>query len=343
VLSLAACTLNRRLVPAVAGRIVLPDTVLEVRRAAYLPTVVGTGYGLGLYGVGGYGGLPPASGPANSTLWPEDTWAEQSFNRNWTIQPAGTPETYLMSTEPPLSFDTDRPPAFGGQYELITNEAGPALNAMAPQLLLIPDDWAWVVKWGALADLLSRDSNAKDPLRASYCEQRYQMGIALLSAAPALLAMRLGNVPLSIDSVRAADLYKSSWQAATPATPYEALTTGLNLLALNPTPDSGLHSLTATVVQNAPMPVASLDPLQVSRDDLDAIIDFAQHLALFKAGGAEFISTIPLFQRFLRQAAFYGLKLQELAEYTSVIYALSQRESQMNPRTAPAPAPIEAA
>jgi hypothetical protein len=52
-------------------------------------------------------------------------------------------------------------------------------------------------------------------------------------------------------------------------------------------------------------------------------------------GGAEFTATIPLFQRFMAQAALYNSKLLELGEFTSTILGLSQRENQMNPVAQP--------
>lgn len=312
VLSVTGCTLNVRTVGASLGRTYLPDTVIDVRRLAYFPN-------------------PPGS---FSVVWPDDTWSEQSFNANYTLQPAGIPLTYLMSTQPPISFDTDRPPAYAGSYELLTIEAGQALSATSPSTLLVPDDWTWVIKWGAMADLLGRESPAKDAVRAQYCQSRYQMGLKLMQSASALLAMRVGNVPLEIDSVRGADLYNTSWEGQSQSSPKMALHAGQNLVALNP-PDNGTYSMLATVVENAPVPVNPNDFVQVSRGDLDAIIDYAQHLASFKLGGAEFAATTPMLQRFLTQAKSYGLKLDELGEYTSALYGLSVREAEMNPVSAP--------
>lgn len=316
ILSITGCTFTRRTVPAVAGRIQLPDTVIDLRRVAYLPAV----------------GAP-------SILWADDTWAEQSFNRNYTLQPAGRPETFLMSTEPPLTFDPDRSPGFGGQYELLTVEASATLSATTPSTFPIPDDWTHLIKWGALADLLSRESNAKDTLRAQYCEQRYRMGVQLLANAPAVLAMRLANlsVSLQIDSVREADLFTTTWQSRAPGRPESIHNAGLNLLAVDPVPDVGPYSLLANVVANAPIPVLNTDSVQVARDDLDSVLDYAQHLAAFKQGGAEFLSTMPLMQRFLQQAQVYGLKLAELGEFTRELYRLAQGEEDFNPRMAPAP------
>lgn len=315
ILSATSCTITRRTVPATIGRTTLPDTVIDIRRVAYLPT-------------------GPATAP--STLWPDDTWAEQSFDPAYPLNPAGTPLTYLQSTQPPISFDVDRPPAFAGSYEVLSVDAGPLLDATTPQKLAIPDDWTHVILWGALADLLSRESNANDPLRAGYCRQRYELGKRMLGDAPALLALRLGSTPLQIDSIRSADLYDASWQARTAGTPAVALHAGLNLVALSPAPDSTPRSLLATVVRNAPLPANDAADVEVSRENLNAILDYAQHLAAWKQGGDEFSRSLELLKSFMQQAALYNSKLDELAEYTAPLYGLSQRQNQMAPVTTPA-------
>lgn len=321
ILSITGCTASRITTPAVNARITLPDDVLDVRRIAYFPA----------------GGLNPQP----SVMWEEDAWGAQAYDRDYTILPPytvvppGQPMLYFLSTQPPISFDTDTAPGAGGYYELIVVQAGNTLVVGTPSTFPIPDDWTYILKWGALGDLLARESWAKDPARAEYCNARYRMGLALLAKAPALLQLRANNVALQIDSVRDADLFNTTWQAQDAASPQMALTTGLNLVGISPKPDYPLstnYSMTATVVRNAPLPVLDTDYVQVGRDDLDAVIDYAQHLASFKMGGSEFQDTVPLFQRFLKQATLYGLKLDEMGEYLDAILGISQRDEQTNPR-----------
>lgn len=311
VLGVTGCTTTRRTVGAVSGRIVLADTVIDVRRMAYLPAI----------------GSP-------SVMWKDDTWALQAFSPSYQQNPAGTPIAFLLSTEPPISFDTDRPPGSAGSYELLTVEAGAATSATTPTPLLVPDDWSHVIKWGAMADLFARESNARDPLRAQYCNQRYLMGVKMLQSAQALLAMRIGNVVLQVDSVMDADAYRVAWQAEAPGSPNGAFHSGLNLIGFAPVPNVGPYSFTATVVENAPVPVVDGDFLQVARDDIDVVVDYAQHLAAFKMGGAEFIYTMPLLERFLTKASIYNSKLKEMGEYTTALYGLSQLQERRAPRIA---------
>lgn len=218
-----------------------------------------------------------------------------------------------------------------GNYEVLTVNAGAALDVNTPSTLSVPDDFAWVIKFGAMGDLLNRDSNARDPLRAKYCNLRYSQGMAMLYGSPAVLSARLNNLPIPIDAVQNVDNFNPNWQAAAEAQPSVVLTSGLNLLGFSATPGAGPYSATLSVVQNAPIPTSGGDFLQVGRDEYDVILDYAVHLASFKLGGAEFLATIPLLQRFLKQAALYNSKLKETGEYNDILYQMSQLQLESNP------------
>jgi len=307
-LGATGCALTRSLQTAAPGRVTYPNTTLDVRRVAFLPAAT--------------------FGPAYA-LWPDDTWSWGALEPNYTALPSGQPSTYALNTEPPFTFDVDRNLNVPGQYELLT------VQSAADPSLGVPDDWTWLLKWGALAVLLGTESNAKDSLRAAYCADRYNSGLTLLAKAPALLQFRISNLPVQLDSVREADAYNPLWEAASPATPTSAYTAGLNLLALSPQPPDGTTSLTATVIRNAPVPSLPSDPLILSEDVYEAILNEAQHVAMFKSGGEEFSATVPLHQRFLGAAAIYAAKLAEMGEFAEAILAQSQREEQHAPRLAP--------
>jgi hypothetical protein len=273
--------------------------------------------------------IPLPGGSGAVTLWEDDAWGWESFEPDYTTLPPAIPSTYAQSTQPLLTFDVDTHLNQPGQYELLTTQATTAAPGAG---LIVPDDWAWVIKWGALADLFGRESNAKDPLRQAYCEQRYAQGMSLLALAPALLGFRVNNIPTEIDSVRGADLYNSGWEGAAAGPPTAVLAAGLNLLALSPQPDTSGYSLTATVVENCPVPSLPTDCINVTEDVFEAILDEAQHLSMLKCGGAEFAATFPMHQRFLSLAALYASRIAEMGEFAKILFAQSQQEAQMNPR-----------
>lgn len=311
ILSTTGCYITQRNVPAIPGRTFLPDTVIDVRRVAWIP-------------------IANPSGFVNSPMLPDDEWGLQSFESDYTTQIPGTPSTYRQSTEPPLSFDTDIPPAVPGSYDVLSVDAGPLVTPDINAALNIPDDFTWVLIFGVLSDLLSKESNAKDSLRAQYCEGRYKQGLALLLTSSAILYSRIDNLPLYIDSVQNTDNFRFGWQSETPSQPDLLMTAGLNLIGLSPIPDADYQVL-ASVVQNAPLPINDLDKIQVGRDDLEAIIDYAQHLASFKMGGLEFMSTYPLLNRFHSRATEYNSKLNELGEFTKPMYEMSQLQAEAIP------------
>jgi hypothetical protein len=316
ILSVTGCYVTKTLIPAIAGRILLPENTLDVRRVAYLPLAI--------------------TNQLPSAMFIEDVWAEQSFNVGWTQQPPGTPTMAFLSTQPPLSFDVDVAPAYGGNYETLLVLAGQPLSAtLASSLSGIPDDYAWVLKWGALADLLSREGQAKDELRAAYCNQMYRMGLGILSSAPAILSLRLNNLPLPVDSIHSLDLYSTSWQGQTQSQPQQVGIGGLNLMAFSPPPDAGVYTITASVVQNAPIPADDAKNIQAGYDEVDVLLDYCVHAAMFKCGGVEFSNTTSLLERFLKAAQTYNRKLNSIAEYRSFLQSLSQSQEQSEPRMTP--------
>lgn len=301
------CAISRSLIAYnfVTRRTNLPDNVIDIRRVAWFPD--------------------PAFLIPLTTLKKSDDWAEQAFHRSDSTQIG--PNTYRQSAQPPLAFDVDILPSVSGQYEVLTVNAGNPLSSNNSTLLGIPDDWTWIIKWGALADLLGRESNAKDPLRAQYCRQRFEEGLGLLMNASAVLAARINDQPVLVDGVRNGDDFQPRWQALAASTPKTVYTAGLNLIAFAPKPDAMPYSATLSVVQN--MPIGA--NIQVDRGDYDAILDYAQHLALFKAGGQEFAETVIMYQRFLKRASLYNSKLSELGQFQKPMYELSQLEQERNP------------
>ena len=310
-LGTTGCRVSRLVVQATSQRIHLPSTTIDLRRVAYIP----------------------ADGSGISVLWQDDAWAQQAFSFNSAIQPAGAPSVFTVSTEPFLTFTVDTPP-LPGQFELLVVDAGflSTANDTLASSLQIPDDWSWVIKWGALADLFGREGNAKDDLRREYCESRYRAGLKLLERAPALLAARIGNLPLEIDSVKAADEFNTDWEAQPAGSPTSLLVAGLNLIATAPTPDAGPYSLTLTVIENAPIPPTADTCLLLDRSLFDIIVDYAQHLAMLKCGGEEFLATQAHLTRFMQAAALYVAKYYEMGEYAHTLLELSQREEMSNPR-----------
>jgi hypothetical protein len=215
-----------------------------------------------------------------------------------------------------LAIDVDTAPNVPGSYDAIALQAGLQFAPPVATLLGVPDDFAWVCKWGALADLLGRESEATDRPRADYCLKRYMDGLKIMARSNWLLAATINGIPCATPSLREMDAFSPEWQNDATAWP-SLVTAGMDFCA--PGPLSNLPTgVSLNLVGNAPVPSLDGDWVQVSRDVFDVILDYAQVLASFKMGGAEFAATKDLENNFMAAAIRTNKRLADLGLFRDV-------------------------
>lgn len=284
--------------PGPSGRFTINDAVLDVRRLAWQDSNSGQW----------------------TTLWRSNEFAAASFRPKWDNAP-GLPQTFSVAVTPDFQIQLIPGPSNSGNLHLVVAAAGkvPSTGGYPPGVSLgIPDDWTWVVKFGALADLLSMDGPARDPDRAAYCEQRFQQGIQFSRLATTVLNTQLASGTILLGSVFGLDSFRPSWLNAAPGPPDTAAMMGFNLMALS-TPSDRPYGVTFDAVTNAPLPVNpasayTVAPFPVGRDALDVVVDYAEHLAAFKMAGPEFMATAACWDRMVRLAGIYNQRMKAVAE-----------------------------
>ncbi len=200
-----------------------------------------------------------------------------------------------------------------GTLDLVSVSKGSAVNPVVSAPLGVPDDWAWVIKFGALADLLQGDGLALDAERAAYCTKRWEQGIQQATSASVVLDGRINDQPVVIASLADADVYSPLWQLLG-GSPTMLIIAGQTLLASTPPAGGGgPYTVTLDVVRNAPVPSADGDILEVGQDIYDAILDYTQHLALFKEGAGQLQTAIALLNRAMTVAGI-DLDLQQASQ-----------------------------
>jgi hypothetical protein len=264
--------------PPPENQVTLADSTIDVKRVAFIDSA-------GVY----------------TTMWRSDEWGAQSFQNNWNLKPQ-TPNAFSVASVAPITLVVIPPPAGHGQLELVTVQSGAALNPPAGVLLGVPDDFAWVIRMGALADLLGKDGQARDAKRAEYAQARWTEGIALARIFNSVVNGYINGVQVFPQPLRSFSTYNANWQNQAGGLPTAIGIISWNLIAVASKPDSGPYSLLFDLVRNAPVPSSAGDFIQAGREDLDAILDYAQHLASFKSGGDEFMETVPLYQNTVRSA-----------------------------------------
>lgn len=293
-----------------ANRVLLPDNVLDMRRVRYVPAT----------------GSP-------ATLFRSDGLAFEYFTNGFE-QTVGQPLEWDVLASPQLAVTFDALASQPNLLDCLAILSGPAITPPTASPLLIPDDWSWVIKWGMMADLLSKDVESIDPQRAAYCLQRFEEGIRLMKALPWVLQARIQDIPVDTMSVYEMDDFNYEWQS-NPSAQTQIVRGGIDLFALCPVlPVSTTQSVTLVMVGNMPIPAADGDAVQVSRDVLDAILDEAQHLAMFKDGFTDLEQSMALHKNFIRAAVETNSRLEESGIFESTLRPPVSRSEEAEPRFA---------
>ena len=305
--------------PPASGRVSIPANTIAVRRTAWIM--------------------------ANGTVVPllrDNEWNLNAFARGWlatAVPTAAVPNVYSVSLTPPLTLQLAPVPSVAGTLDLVLATTGPTLDPTVGVKVLIPDDWAWVVKWGALADLLDRAGLAHDPARAAYCQSRWLQGLELVKQAAVVLDARISSAVAPVGTVEESDRYQTTWQT-TPGIPTAVLLAGHTMLALSPPPDANAganYIVTLDVVRNHPVPnLTDFNAcIGVDWSTLDDILDLAQHIAMFKEGPDQLEQSMALFNRFQRSAGIE--KRLDLATFDQrkASFGQTQQSERIVPRIAP--------
>jgi hypothetical protein len=226
-----------------------------------------------------------------NTVWRADEWGGEAFLAGWAHTPIKKPQTVSIAAVPPVTLQLIPPNMNPGKLDLIRIFAGAALDPVAGVLMGVPDDFAWVVKWGAMADLLGRQGESIDAQRAEYCEARWQEGLAIARQFTSIVVSYIEGVQVFPSSIAELDMYRPGWQNDTHKQPEVLAIASWNMLVTAPVPDAGPYSVMLDVVRNAPVPSINTDKIQLGREEIEAILDYGEHLAAFKQGGDDFMAS----------------------------------------------------
>src|ERR1700677_271162 len=264
--------LNQVLLPTIpltpnTSRTLLPDTVIDVERVRYIPATINN---------------PPFAPvtPAPTTLYRDDTVAQEFYEAPLYQQAPGTPSTFSLSSEPPLSWQVDVPPNLPGVYEALVLQSGTPFDPPTPTLIGIPNDLVYMLEFGALADLLGQEAESTDRERADYCMRKYQDGLQLMMKTPWIGLGKVNGQAVSIDSIYAMDRYSCNWDSQPTSFGPVIVAGGVDTIAVPVAQDIG-----CTVLANAPILDSTNTYLQVSPAQPDAMYVHRQARAFLKLGG----------------------------------------------------------
>jgi hypothetical protein len=289
------------------GRVLLSDSIIDIHRVAWLDAD------------GSY-----------TPLYKEDEYNASTLISGYENSP-DTPTSYSTILQSPKGIQIIPPSNDIGTVDLLTINNPSNLDETIGVLLNIPDDLAWIIKYGALADLLGKEGQSYDPIRSKYCESRYEQGLQIALSSQCINQVAINGQYIQPTDLNDLDYYNYNWQNSS-GQPTDMAIINRNLIVLTPIPDSVEYSIQLDILRNIPIPSNANDYLQIGREHYDLILDYSVHLAMFKCQGVEFEGTYPMLDRFMQGAMMNNDKLSAQAKQYSIMKDLSGKQEIDVPR-----------
>jgi hypothetical protein len=238
----------------------------------------------------------------------------------------------MITANLPLQFDVSCPPNQPGLFDMILSMAGASFSPPTDTLVGIPDDWTPILMYGAMADVLANAPEGRDSMRAKYCMQRYEAGVKAMLMLPWLLDASVASVPVDTPSYKEMDAWAQNWEMNWNPQDPTVVVGGVDMVALAPFATSTRVASVLTVVGNAPIPESDAAYVQLSRDGVDAVLNYAQHVASFKTGGQDFALTLPLFEQFEAYCRKKNSQYAALGIFRHGLLSEGSRGDEVDPR-----------
>ena len=314
--------------PVMSVTSVLPDVTLDLLRVRWIPQDKSMPYALSR----------------------EDVNTVNAFGALLNIQP-GPPCSWMITANTPLSFDVSCPPNQPGNFDMLVSNAGATFVPPTPTVVGIPDDWTPALIYGCLADVLANSPEGRDAARAKYCLDRYEQLKKAMLRLPWLLEATVADIPVDTPSFSEMDAWMQDWEQRQPIGDPNIVVGGVDYVALAPfvpaasgssfgsvsTGSSGGSSVSSVlvVVGNAPIPSSDTSYVQLSRDGVDALLNYCQHVASFKLGGADFAATMPLYEQFEAYCRRKNAEYAAMGIFRPQMVLEGNRGDQFSPRFDP--------
>jgi hypothetical protein len=256
-----------------------------------------------------------------------DTFAAKAFKPFWNTNP-GKPYGFSQAELMPGKVILIPPAKFAGRID-VTCVTTQALAVADDTILQVPDEFALAVKYGALYEVLSTNSQGYDPIRTKYCLERYSAAVEVAQAHRSILEIRINDKPVSLTTLAAMDAGKPTWGTGTGKP--DAAGCAYDILALSKPPDSALYSIMCYLSQTAPLPAVDGDFIQVGREELGYLMDYCRHVSQIKIGGVEFVQSMPLYDSFLAGAKQRSKFLIAKAKYLTPLFSQAAQEEAAHP------------
>ena len=135
------------------------------------------------------------------------------------------------------------------------------------------------------------------------------------------MRVEFNSHPLGYSSLSDLDNGQPGWEDQTtatsgqPSTPQMWTPVGLDLIAIWPADAAGNNSLTVDGIAQTPVLSDDNSFVDIGEEELNMLLDYIEHLAVFKEGGKEFAASQVMYQNFLKGCATRNSMLMASASF----------------------------
>jgi len=263
-----------------------------------------------------------------NNLWREDAWSLDKANWQWPLTP-DLPATYSESELAPLTLQLVPAPLNSGTLEIISVDSLQVDITNPAATFNIPDEWIHAVKYAALWDIYSSESQVRDDFRAEYAKRRYEQSVTMAQTARSVQRLTLGGVPSPIDSFQAIDAALPYWrnQTGSPVLAgvlYDAFVVAPGL------PDQA-YGVSVDVIQSAPIPISPINFIPLGEEDIPALVNYCANYLSLKCGGNNLKTSFAQYDAFMKRAALRGRINAAKIRYLEPLFGQPQREEAARP------------
>lgn len=293
-------------IPANQHVVSLPDDLIDIRRISFVDEFIE--YSL-------------------------DEADEESIHLNCdALNEFGTPQFYSIVYDDTKNLHIHPAPSVVGKLKLIYISAATEADLEDENVILnLPNNLVPYIKYGILADIFSNEGVFNDPIRAAYCQQRWEEGILIgRNYNSALIAKTNAIKQIGLDSLNNVDLYSDNTKVRT--SPTILGFAGFNIFRIDVVPSAVQYSVIVTVVANAKLPVNDADFIRIDLEYVDTLADYVVHLAKLRNGSAEVAMTNNLKDNFLKTAINHNRRLLQAGITFDNLMDITKKQETEQPR-----------
>lgn len=141
-----------------------------------------------------------------------------------------------------------------------------------------------------------------------------------------LMRVEFTDTHTNLVSLNELDKMNTRWMCDESTSISNIAPVGLNLIAFNPSSTTDF-SMYVESIRTAILPTTDASFIQVSEENISALINYVKFIGALKEGGSELKEAMPLLQNFLMQAAKYNADLNQISIYRQMLGYGGQQET----------------